>query len=185
MQEVHKVLCISLFLSSPLGPSLDGFPGGCCPGGLPPLARQRLAVYKDVAEEQNTGDKPFEDLQSVIQRSFPGLQSCKKGQKYPLIKTATRFQSAPDYSRSDATDVRVILRGEQPFLQFASFVYEQDKAGEALSLDEMLVLNTLFFERRIDAERARKLRDSGGLEQVGRDRGACYRFRNAQENAQT
>jgi ATP-dependent DNA helicase RecG len=188
---------------------------------------------------------------------------------------------APDYSRSDGTGVRVILRGGQPSLQFASFVYEQDKAGEALSLDEMLVLNTLFFERRIDAERAgkliqksstevravlerlhergtveargekrgrvyhmaaslyqrlgqtpayvrsrgfdqiqqrqmvlnlvqaegeiaraktaalcqisedqasrllRKMRDSGDLEQVGRGRGACYRFRNAQENAQT
>lgn len=31
----------------------------------------------------------------------------------------------------------------------------------------------------------RKMRDSGDLEQVGRGRGACYRFRNAQENAQT
>lgn len=64
---------------------------------------------------------------------------------------------APDYSRSDATGVRVVLRGGQSSLQFAAFVYEQDKAGTPLSLEEMLILNCLFFERRIDTPKAAKL----------------------------
>ncbi len=62
----------------------------------------------------------------------------------------------PDYSRTDATGVRVILRGGQPSLQFAGFVFEQDKAGTPLTLDEMLILNLLFFERRIDVPTAVK-----------------------------
>ncbi|MEW6173345.1 MAG: RNA-binding domain-containing protein [Bacillota bacterium] len=59
---------------------------------------------------------------------------------------------APDYSRSDPNDVRVVLRGGNASLRFAAFVYEQDKAGRPLTLDELMVLNHLFFERRIDSE---------------------------------
>jgi ATP-dependent DNA helicase RecG len=68
---------------------------------------------------------------------------------------------APDYSRSDSTGVRIILRGGKPSLQFAAFVYEQDKKGASLGLDELLILNALFYERRIDTERA------GGVIQKG------------------
>jgi ATP-dependent DNA helicase RecG len=71
---------------------------------------------------------------------------------------------APDYGRSDSTAVRVVLRGGQPSLQFAALVYEQDEAGHPLSLDEMLVLNTLFFERRIDAVGAGRLIQKGASE---------------------
>jgi len=68
---------------------------------------------------------------------------------------------APDYSRSDSTGVRVVLRGGEPSLQFAAFVYEQDKAGTPLTLDEVLVLNTLFFKRRIDSPQAGQLIQKG------------------------
>ena len=67
----------------------------------------------------------------------------------------------PDYSRSDETGVRLVLRGGAESLDFAAFVYEQEKAESPLSLDELLVLNTLFFERTIDSELA------GGLIQKG------------------
>lgn len=70
-------------------------------------------------------------------------------------------RAAPDYGRTDATAVRVVLRGGQPSLQFAVFVYEQDKAGNPLTLDEMLVLNALFFERRIDSLQAGRLTQKG------------------------
>jgi len=68
---------------------------------------------------------------------------------------------APDYSRSDLTGVRVVLRGGQPSLQFAAFVYEQDKGGTPLGLDELLILNALFFERRIDTDTASRLIQKG------------------------
>jgi len=68
---------------------------------------------------------------------------------------------APDYSRSDGSGVRVVLHGGEPSLQFAAFVYEQDKKGAALSLDELMVLNALFMERHIDSESAGKLIQKG------------------------
>ena len=71
---------------------------------------------------------------------------------------------APDYSRSDSTGVRVVLRGGRPSLQFAAFVYEQDKSGTPLNLDELLVLNALFFERRIDTTAAGHLIQKGASE---------------------
>ena len=71
---------------------------------------------------------------------------------------------APDYSRTDSTGVRVVLRGGQPSLQFAAFVYEQDKNKTPLMLDELLILNALFFERRIDTERAGRLIQKGTSE---------------------
>ena len=74
---------------------------------------------------------------------------------------------APDYLRSDTTGVRVVLRGGAPSLQFAAFVYEQDKEGSPLGLDEMLLLNTLFFERRIDSQQAGDIVQRGQVEGRG------------------
>lgn len=71
---------------------------------------------------------------------------------------------APDYTRSDADSVRVVLRGGESSLQFSSFVYEQDKSGKPLSLDELLVLNHLFYERRADSETVGKLIQKGTTE---------------------
>lgn len=70
----------------------------------------------------------------------------------------------PDFSRSDSTGVRVVLRGGQPSLQFAAFVYEQDKQGSPLALDELMILNALFFERRMDVERVGRLIQKGESE---------------------
>jgi ATP-dependent DNA helicase RecG len=70
----------------------------------------------------------------------------------------------PDYSRSDASGVRVVLRGGSPSLQFAAFVYEQDKAGRALTLDELIILNALFHERRLDSQAAGNLIQKGSVE---------------------
>ncbi|HKZ16679.1 MAG TPA: hypothetical protein VJ161_04350, partial [Geobacteraceae bacterium] len=71
---------------------------------------------------------------------------------------------APDYSRSDTSGVRVILNGGDPSLKFASFVYEEDKAGRPFTLDELIVLNTLFVERRIDSEQVCKVIQKGASE---------------------
>jgi ATP-dependent DNA helicase RecG len=71
---------------------------------------------------------------------------------------------APDYTRSDASGVRVILNGGEPSLKFASFVYEEDKAGRPFALDELIVLNALFLERRIDAEQASRAIQKGASE---------------------
>ncbi|HOP40421.1 MAG TPA: ATP-binding protein [Geobacteraceae bacterium] len=71
---------------------------------------------------------------------------------------------APDYTRSDTSGVRVILNGGEPSLKFASFVYEEDKAGRPFLLDELIVLNTLFIERRIDSDQVAKVIQKGSSE---------------------
>jgi len=68
---------------------------------------------------------------------------------------------APDYTRSDNDGVRVVLRGGPPSLQFAAFVFEQERRGQPLKLDDLIVLNVLFHERRIDSELAGKLIQKG------------------------
>lgn len=68
---------------------------------------------------------------------------------------------APDYSRTDSEGVRVVLPGGQPSLEFAAMVYGEDKAGRPLTLDELMVLNALFFERQIDSARAGALVQRG------------------------
>jgi len=68
---------------------------------------------------------------------------------------------APDYARSNSGGVRVILNGGEPSLKFASFVYEEDKAGSPFTLDDLIILNTIFSERRMDADTAGNLIQKG------------------------
>ncbi|GEM_PF-1203827 len=70
----------------------------------------------------------------------------------------------PDYTRSDNEGVRVILRGGEASLEFAAFAYEQNKLQTPLSLDELLALNHLFFERRVDSKSIGKLIQKGTTE---------------------
>lgn len=56
----------------------------------------------------------------------------------------------PDYSRSDQHNVRLVLQGGKENLALSAFVHEQEKAGSPLSLDELIVLNRLEHQRRID-----------------------------------
>jgi ATP-dependent DNA helicase RecG len=96
---------------------------------------------------------------------------------------------APDYSRSDNTGVRLVLRGGKGSLEFAAFVHEQDKSQHPLTLDEMLVLNALLQERRLDSSSVarliqkglpearsvlERLVERGLLEGVGERRGRAY-----------
>ena len=55
----------------------------------------------------------------------------------------------------------MVLPGGQPSLEFAALVYEEDKAGRPLTLNELMILNTLFLERQVDAPRAGVLIQKG------------------------
>ncbi len=70
----------------------------------------------------------------------------------------------PDYSRSDQEGVRLILRGGVASLAFAAFVYEQNKAGKSLTLDELLTLNLFQHERRVDASTIGELTQRGEVQ---------------------
>ncbi len=98
---------------------------------------------------------------------------------------------APDYSRSDSTGVRIVVAGGKPSLEFAAFIFEQDRSGQELSLDEMLVLNDVFLQRRTSTEETatliqkpapearrvlERLTERGWLEAKGEKKGRVYHF---------
>lgn len=59
---------------------------------------------------------------------------------------------APDYSRSDTTGVRLTLRGGAESLDFAAFVFERERQQGPMTVEQMIVLNRLFHERRVTSE---------------------------------
>ena len=98
---------------------------------------------------------------------------------------------APDYSRSDATGVRVVVPGGKPSLEFAGFIFEQERSGQPMFLDEMLVLNDVFRQRRTSTDESavliqkpsgearrvlERLTERGWLEAKGEKKGRVYHF---------
>lgn len=64
---------------------------------------------------------------------------------------------APSYERSTEAAVVLVLSGGQANLDFARLVAEEAQAGHPLSLDELLLLNYLWQERRVTAVGAAQL----------------------------
>jgi ATP-dependent DNA helicase RecG len=96
---------------------------------------------------------------------------------------------APDYSRSDATGVRLTLRGGGESLDFAAFVFERERQQGPMTVEQMIVLNRLFHERRVTSEQVtreiqrsqnearallERLVEEGLVEARGENRGRVY-----------
>ena len=126
------------------------------PGGLPEgVTLDNILVHEPIPRNPRLAEA-FRRI-GLVEQTGRGIDKIFAGQ--------LRYgRPTPDYNRSDQTAVRVVLRGGRPSLEFVRLVYEQDKAGSPLSLDEMLLLNTLYFERRIDTQRAGKLMQKGPVE---------------------
>ncbi len=79
----------------------------------------------------------------------------------------------PDYGRSTSAWVTLVIPGGRANLEFIRLVLEQDESGRSLSLDELLILNSLFTDRRIDTATAAKViqkpeaETRGALERLG------------------
>lgn len=64
---------------------------------------------------------------------------------------------APSYEQSSDTDVVLILPGGKANLDFVRLVVEEGQTGRILGLDELLILNCLWQERRLSTAEAAKL----------------------------
>ena len=64
---------------------------------------------------------------------------------------------APSYERSGPTDVVLVLPGGKANLAFARLVAEESQADRLLSLDDLLILNALWMQRRISSTEAARL----------------------------
>jgi ATP-dependent DNA helicase RecG len=63
-------------------------------------------------------------------------------------------RDAPDWSHSTGGSVQVVLPGGPANVAMARFILERDTPGRRVSVDEMLILNAMSRERRMDAPRA-------------------------------
>lgn len=61
---------------------------------------------------------------------------------------------APSYDRSNEAGVVLVLPGGQTNLAFAQLVAEESQASRPLSLDELLILNQLWLDRRLTTAQA-------------------------------
>lgn len=151
------------------------------PGGFPSgITINNILVHEPKPKNSRLAET-FRRI-GIVEQTGRGVDKIFMGQ--------LRFgRPAPDYSRSDDTGVRVVLRGGTQSLKFASFVYEQGKSNKPLTLDELLILNAVFFERVIDSEKTAaviqksvvdaravlgQLLEKGFLEAKGASRGRTY-----------
>ncbi|MCW5935091.1 MAG: putative DNA binding domain-containing protein [Fimbriimonadia bacterium] len=63
---------------------------------------------------------------------------------------------APSYARSDASSVTLVIPGGEANMNFVRLVLEQARQGHTLTLDELLILNTLWYQRSLSTEEAAK-----------------------------
>lgn len=70
----------------------------------------------------------------------------------------------PDYSRSDDTAVRLILRGGRANLAFVKLLTELSTDGQPLSLDELIALSQIQVERRLTVQQLSALAQKGETE---------------------
>jgi ATP-dependent DNA helicase RecG len=123
------------------------------PGGFPQgITLENLLVHEPSARNARLS----ETLRRIglVETTGRGIDKIFYGQ--------LRFgRGSPDYSRSDAEGVRIILMGGRESSAFAVFVAEQERAGNSLTLDDLLVLDHLRHERRIDSDLAGRLTQRG------------------------
>jgi len=64
---------------------------------------------------------------------------------------------APSYDRSNETSVVLVLPGGEANLDFVRLLVEESRAGRDLGLDDLLILNALWHDRRLTTEEASRL----------------------------
>lgn len=64
---------------------------------------------------------------------------------------------APSYDRSNESGVVLVLPGGEANLEFVRLLVEESRAGRELRLDDLLILNVLWQDRRLTTEEAMRL----------------------------
>ncbi len=123
------------------------------PGGLPAgITPENILVHEP---------KPCNPRMAEAFRRIGLVEQTGRGVDKIFMGQLRYGRPAPDYSRSDSEGVRVVLRGGEASLELSAFVFEQDQVGKFLQLDDLPVLNLLFFELRIDLEQTEMLIQKG------------------------
>jgi len=90
----------------------------------------------------------------LVERTGRGIDTIYEGQ--------LRYgRPAPDYARSSSGTVQVVLPGGPANLALAKFIIGRDRPDAPVTVEEMLLVNAVDRERRIDVERAAILLQKG------------------------
>lgn len=86
----------------------------------------------------------------VVERTARGIDTI-------FYEQLRNGRPAPSYERSTETDVVLVLPGGKANLDFVRLVVEESQSGHPLGLDELLILNCLWQERRLTTQEAARL----------------------------
>lgn len=90
----------------------------------------------------------------LVERTGRGIDTIFEGQ--------LRYgRPAPDYARSSAGTVQVVMPGGPANLAVARFIIERDRPEQPVTLEEMQLVNMVERERRLDVSRAAELLQKG------------------------
>lgn len=117
-----------LMISSP-----GGFPEGVTIGNIlvtPPQPRNPLLA--DALKRAG-----------LVERTARGVDTI-------FFEQLRNGRPAPTYEQSTQTSVILVLPGGEANMGFVKFAIEEQKAGKELDLDQLMILNLLWTERRVD-----------------------------------
>jgi len=97
----------------------------------------------------------------VVERTARGIDTI-------FFEQLRNGRPAPSYARSNETGVVLVLPGGKANLAFARLVAEESQAQRPLGLDDLLLLNHLWLDRRLTTEEAARLIQKPEAEARGR-----------------
>jgi len=97
----------------------------------------------------------------VVERTARGIDTI-------FFEQLRNGRPAPSYARSNETAVVLVLPGGRANLAFARLVAEEGQAQRPLGLDDLLLLNHLWLDRRLTTEEAARLIQKPEAEARGR-----------------
>jgi ATP-dependent DNA helicase RecG len=125
------------------------------PGGFPVgITLANILVHEPKPRNERLADA-FKRI-GLVEKTGRGVDRIYLGQLW-------YGRPAPDYSRSDATGVRLILHDGPASHEFTKFVIDEERAGRPFLLDDLIVMNTLLHDGGITPSKAGELtqRSSG------------------------
>jgi len=119
------------------------------PGGFPegvrldnllvPAARPRNPLLADAFKRAG-----------IVERTARGIDTI-------FYEQLRNGRPAPSYERSNETGVVLVLPGGEANLEFVRLLVEESRAGRDLGLDDLLILNALWRDRRLTTGEAARL----------------------------
>lgn len=116
------------------------------PGGFPPGVRLNNLLV--------TPPRPRNPLLADAFKRAGVVDRTARGIDRIFYEQLRNGRPAPSYDRSDENGVVLVLPGGKANLAFARLVAEESQAGRALGLDELLLLNYLWLDRRLPTAEA-------------------------------